>query len=66
MEDEVRSILVPAACEPCVKYGLGDRIHALFEGIGDDFAIPERGKGLPRAAPTATEMAGSDSRTGQA
>jgi antitoxin FitA len=40
MEAEVRSILVTAACEPDAQYGLGDRIHALFEGIGDDLEIP--------------------------
>lgn len=50
MEAEVRSILVDAAREPAIEYGLGDRIHALFEGIGDDLEIPERGKDLPRAA----------------
>ena len=50
MEAEVRSILVDAAREPGTEYGLGDQIHALFEGIGDDFEIPERRKGLPRAA----------------
>jgi hypothetical protein len=47
---EVRSILVEAAREPGTEYGLGDQIHALFEGIGDDFEIPERRKDLPRAA----------------
>jgi antitoxin FitA len=46
MEAEVRSILVDAAREPGTEYGLGDQIHALFEGIGDDFEAPERRKGL--------------------
>ncbi len=50
MEAEVRSILVDAAREPGTEYGLGDQIHALFEGIGDDFEIPARRKDLPRAA----------------
>jgi antitoxin FitA len=50
MEAEVRSILVDAARESGAEYGLGDQIHALFEGIGDDFEIPERRKDLPRAA----------------
>jgi plasmid stability protein len=50
MEAEVRSILVDAAREPGTEYGLGDQIHALFEGIGEDFEIPERCKDLPRAA----------------
>jgi antitoxin FitA len=50
MEAEVRSILVDAARESGTEYGLGDRIHALFEGIGDDFEIPARRKDLPRAA----------------
>jgi len=50
MEAEVRSILVDAAREPGTEYGLGDQIHALFEGIGDDFEVPERRKDLPRAA----------------
>jgi antitoxin FitA len=42
LEAEVRSILVAAAREPDNEYGLGDQIHALFEGIGDDLEIPER------------------------
>jgi hypothetical protein len=46
----VRSILVDAARESGTEYGLGDQIHAFFEGIGDDFEIPERRKDLPRAA----------------
>jgi hypothetical protein len=50
MEAEVRSILVDAAREPGTEYGLGDQIHALFEGIGDDFEIPGRRKDRPRAA----------------
>lgn len=50
MEAEVRSILVDAAREPAIEYGLGDQIHALFEGVGDDFEIPERRQDLPRAA----------------
>jgi antitoxin FitA len=50
MEAEVRSILVDAAREPGTEYGLGDQIHALFAGIGDDFEIPERSRDLPRAA----------------
>ena len=50
MEAEVRSILVDEAREPGTEYGLGDQIHALFEGIGDDFEIPARRKDLPRAA----------------
>ena len=50
MEAEVRSILVEAAREPGNEYGLGDQIHALFGGIGDDFEIPARRKELPRAA----------------
>lgn len=47
---EVRFILVDAACEPGTEYGLGDQIHAPFEGIGDDFETPERRKDLPRTA----------------
>jgi hypothetical protein len=50
MEAEVRSILVDAARQPGTEYGLGDRIHTLFEGIGDDFEVPERRKDLPHAA----------------
>jgi plasmid stability protein len=50
MEAEVRSILVDAAREPGIEYGLGDQIHALFEGIGDDLELPERRKDHPRAA----------------
>jgi hypothetical protein len=46
----LRSILVDAAREPGTEYGLGDRIHAIYEGSGDDFEIPERCKDLPRAA----------------
>ena len=50
MEAEVRSILVDAARETGAEYGLGDQIHALFQGIGDDFEIPERRRDRPRAA----------------
>jgi antitoxin FitA len=50
MEAEVRSILVDAAREPGTEYGLGDQIHSLFEGIGDDFEVARRRKDLPRAA----------------
>jgi plasmid stability protein len=50
MEAEVRSILVAAAREPATQYGIGDQIHALFGGIGDDFEIPGRRADLPRAA----------------
>jgi plasmid stability protein len=46
---EVRSILVEAASELGSEYGLGDQIHALFEGIGDDFEVPERRKDRPHA-----------------
>lgn len=50
MEAEVRSILVDAARETGAEYGLGDQIHALFQGIGDDFEVPERRQDRPRAA----------------
>ena len=50
LEAEVRSILVDAAREPGPEYGLGDRIHALFEGIDEDFEIPGRRTDRPRAA----------------
>lgn len=31
-------------------FGLGDQIHALFEGIGGDFESPARRQDLPRAS----------------
>lgn len=41
---------VDAAREPTIEFGLGDQIHALFEGIGGDFESPARRQDLPRAS----------------
>ena len=50
MEAEVRAILQDRLTPGADERGLGSRIHARFEGLGDALEIPDRSSELPRAA----------------
>jgi antitoxin FitA len=49
MEAEVRAILQERLAPAADEHGLGSRIHARFEGLGE-LNPPDRGSELPRAA----------------
>jgi antitoxin FitA len=50
MEAEVRAILQERLTPSADERGLGSRIHARFERLGDALEIPDRSGELPRAA----------------
>jgi antitoxin FitA len=50
MEAEVRAILQERLTPAPDERGLGSRIHARFEGLGDALEVPDRSRELPRAA----------------
>lgn len=50
MEAEVRAILHERLAPRDHERGLGSRIHARFQGLGNDLELPDRKGQVPRAA----------------
>lgn len=50
MEAEVRAILHERLAPRDDERGLGSRIHARFQGLGNDLELPDRKGQAPRAA----------------
>jgi plasmid stability protein len=50
MEAEVRAILHERLAPSSGERGLGSRIHARFQGLGEELELPSRSGQTPRAA----------------